>query len=328
MLFLLRPIYGCDVGTRTGRNSVTLASLALILAACSASDRTPQESSASGSSASNGAVASDVNLFRTGRTLVIPHGGGDGLFPENTMYAYEQSQAMGGDVIDIDVRIAADGVLIAFHDSTLDRTTNASGPVGALTSIELAGLDAGHDFEIDGDFPFRDQGIGVPTVEEILRAFPETLTTLDLKIAGSVPVQPVCNLLRELGRTDDVYVGTESNDQPELFRTACPEVSTSGTSEERQIRRAAHDAGQPSSPVAQLVSQPRYMGNDGQPRFNAEYLEFAQSSDTAVLTWVIDDRETLTELIEMGIDGIYTRRPDIMIDILDELGLPHGDQLG
>jgi glycerophosphoryl diester phosphodiesterase len=266
-------------------------------------------------------VANSDNKFRIGRPLVIPHGGGDGLFPENTMYAYEQSQALGGDVIDIDVKVAADGVLVAFHDPTLDRTTEATGPVTALTSTELAQLDAGYDFEVDGTFPFRGQGIGVPTVEEIMRAFPDTLTTIDLKTPGAEPVQPVCDLLRRLGRSDDVYVGTESNDQPTLFRATCPEIHTSGTSEERQQRRAALEAGETSSPIAQLVSQPPLIGDDGKRRITEESLAFAHNSGTAVFAWVIDDRATMEEFIEMGIDGIYTRRPDLMVELLEELGL-------
>ncbi len=260
-----------------------------------------------------------ANPFRTGRTLVIPHAGGDGLFPENTLFAYEQSQALGGDVIDADVKMAADGVLVAFHDSTLDRTTDGSGPVADLTSSELAQLDAGFDFDVDGAFPFRGTGIGVPTIEDILLAFPDTLTTLDLKVPGAPLVQPMCDLLRRLGRTDDVYIGTESDDQPDLFRAACPEVHTSGTSEERQVRRAAQEAGATSSPIAQLVSQPSYIGNDGQPRITEEFLAFAQASDTAVLTWVIDDPDTLATLIEMGIDGVYTRRPDVMVEVRDAI---------
>lgn len=243
------------------------------------------------------------------------------MYPENTLFAYEQSQALGGDVVDIDVRISADGVLVAFHDSTLDRTTEATGPLSALTAAELAQLDAGYDFERDGTFPYRGAGFGVPTVEGILRAFPNTLTTLDLKIAGAEPIEPVCNLLRELGRTDDVYVGTESNDQPELFRAACPEVHTSGTREERQARRAAQEAGASESPFDQLVSQPPFVGRDDERNVTEDSLAFAHASDTAVLTWVIDDADTLRHLIEMGVDGVYTRRPDIMLEVLDELGL-------
>ena len=56
-----------------------------------------------------------ANPFRTGRTLIIPHGGGDGLYPENTMLAYDRTMAAGADVVDVDVRSTADGVLVAFH---------------------------------------------------------------------------------------------------------------------------------------------------------------------------------------------------------------------
>ena len=235
------------------------------------------------------------------------------------MFAHEQSHAMGGDVIDIDVRIAADGVLVAFHDSTLDRTTESTGSLAAMTSDELDQLDAGFDFERDG--PCRGTGLGVPTVEEILRAFPDTLTTLDLKVAGPEPVQPLCDLVRRLGRTVDVHIGTESNDQPGLFRAACPEVHTSGTREERQIRRAAQETGESSSPITQMVSQPPFIGGDDERHITEDYLAFAHASDTAVLTWVIDDAETLRHLIEMGVDGVYTRRPDNMLEVLDDLGL-------
>lgn len=260
------------------------------------------------------------NPFQIGRTLVIPHAGGDGLFPENTLFAYEQSMAMGADVVDIDVRLAADGVLVAFHDSTVDRTTDGSGPMNALTSTELGELDAGWGFERDGDFPFRGSGITVPTVEEILRAFPDSPVTLDLKDAGPPPVQPVCDLLRRLDRTHDVYVGTETNDQTGVFRSTCPEVSTSGTREERQARRDALDAGAPTAPVAQLVSQPSFVGRDGQSSLTAEYLAFAHASGTAVLTWVVDDVDDLGTLINLGVDGIYTRRPDVMLDLLRKMG--------
>ena len=287
--------------------------LGVIVAACSSpTDATIGADPAAPWKVDNVATA---NPFRAGRTLVIPHAGGDGMYPENTMFAYEQSQAMGGDVIDIDVRIAADGVLVAFHDSTLDRTTEATGPLAAMTSAELAELDAGFDFERDGTFPYRGAGLGVPTVEEILRAFPDTLTTLDLKIAGADRLRVGAEL------AVDVYVGTDSNDQPGLFRVACPEVHTSGTREERQIRRAAQEAGESSSPIPQMVSQPPFIGGDDERHITEEYLAFAHASDTAVLTWVIDDAETLRHLIEIGVDGVYTRRPDIMLEVLDDLGL-------
>jgi glycerophosphoryl diester phosphodiesterase len=265
-------------------------------------------------------LASD-NPFRTGRTLVIAHAGGDGLFPENTLFAYRQSIALGSEVVDADVRLSADGVLVAIHDTTVDRTTNGSGGVADMSFAELAALDAGWSWERNGEHPFRGRGIGVPSIEQILTEFPTTLTTLDLKDQRVDLVAPVCGLLRRLGRTSDVYIGSDSSDQVLRFREVCPEVRTSATDDERAMMRAAREAGDTTFTTPQRVGQPPYIGSDGTKRITADYLEFSHMHDIAVLTWVVDDRDQLRELIELGVDGVYTRRPDVMVDVLNEMGL-------
>ncbi len=243
------------------------------------------------------------------------------MYPENTLYAYEHSMAMGGDVIDADVSVTADGVPIAFHDASLDRTTDGTGSVHEKTYGDLVALDAGWGFERDGDHPFRGRGITIPTIESILVQYPNTLVTLDLKDQRINAVEPVCSLLVRLGRTDDVYVGVDTDEQVELFRTLCPTLRTSGTSAERAATRAAREANDPTFVTHQLVSQPAFIADDGTRRITTAFLDFAHRHDVAVLTWVVDDPDDLQDLIEMGIDGIYTRRPDLMIDLLRDAGL-------
>jgi glycerophosphoryl diester phosphodiesterase len=268
--------------------------------------------------------APSANPFRIGRPLVIPHSGGDALFPENTLYAYEHSVALGGDVIDADVRLTADGVPIAFHDSTLERTTNGKGDVGAKSYAELATLDAGWGFTLDGNHPFRGMGMTIPTIDTLLHAFPDTLFTLDLKDLQTSAVQPLCDLLRSTGRTSDVYIGVDTSEQVELFRRSCPEVATSGTDAERKAARAARESNDTTFVSHQEVSQPEFIGSDGQVRVTAETLAFAHRNGTAVLTWVVDDPDQIKTLIAMGVDGIYTRRPDVMVDVLQQLGIEDG----
>jgi glycerophosphoryl diester phosphodiesterase len=265
------------------------------------------------------AVVPRVNPFRVGRTLVIPHGGGDGLFPENTLYAYEKSQALGGDVIDIDVFMAANQVLIAMHDDTLDRTTNGTGRVSQTTYDVISKLDAGWHFKKNGKFPYRGKGITVPTIEAVLKRFPKTPATLDLKDLRVGVVVPVCTLLRKLKRTADVYVGVDTAEQVMAFRAACPEVSTSGTDAERRAMRAARDANDATFVTKQLVGQPRYRSGDGSKRITAEYLSFSHAKGIAVLTWVVDDPKDMVELVKLGVDGIYTRRPDVLVKVLKDL---------
>ena len=251
------------------------------------------------------------NPFATGETLVIPHGGGDGLFPENTIVAWERSAALIGTkatmVIDVDVRLAADGVPVAIHDPTVDRTTRTSGLVSDMTSAQLATLDAGYRFKANGTYPFRGKGHGVPTVASVLKRFPGRLTTLDLKDQRKELVAPLCKLLTDLGRTDTVYVGIDVDVQVLEFRKRCPTARTSGTSEDRSRSRAACEAADPSFESHQLVSQPEHT------RVTATSLAWSHSHGTAVLTYVVDDPATMDALIDLGVDGIYTRRPDRLL---------------
>ncbi|UCG23341.1 MAG: hypothetical protein JSW55_14470 [Chloroflexota bacterium] len=83
------------------------------------------------------------------RPWVIAHQGGDGLWPGNTMFAFENAAELGVDVLEMDMHSTADGVLVLMHDDTVDRTTDGSGRIDDMTLAELKELDAGHDWTPD-----------------------------------------------------------------------------------------------------------------------------------------------------------------------------------
>ncbi len=298
--------------------AITILSTATIISAAA----TGQTTTTSGPPSSVAAQSNQPNPFRVGHTLIIPHGGGDGLFPEDTLLAYEGSTALGGEVIDIDIQTSKDGVPVAIHDATLERTTNGKGNVTSFTAAQLAKLDAGYNFRANGRYPFRHRGIGVPTLEQVLRRYPKMLATLDLKDLSVAAVTPVCDVLRRLKRTENVYVGVDTDEQVVEFRRRCPEVRTSGTSAERKATRAARDANDETFVTHQLVGQPEYIAKDGTKRITAQYLAFAHAHGIAVLTWVVDDPKELRALIDLGVDGIYTRRPDVMAAVAKEHSAP------
>ena len=119
------------------------------------------------------AVARRRSIFPPSARLVFAHRGGAKLAPENTLAAFERGLDCGADGIECDVHLSRDGVPVVIHDATLDRTTNATGPVGACTAAELAEVDAGFRFRRDGEFPFRGQGIGVPPLDTLLTTVPD-----------------------------------------------------------------------------------------------------------------------------------------------------------
>ncbi|HEX7955748.1 MAG TPA: glycerophosphodiester phosphodiesterase family protein, partial [Pyrinomonadaceae bacterium] len=107
--------------------------------------------------------------------LAIAHRGGAGLWPENTLHAFEHAAALGVDVIETDVRATADGEIVVFHDERVERTTDGAGEVRALTLADLKRLDAAHRWSPDGGrtYPLRGRGVTVPTLGEVFAALPE-----------------------------------------------------------------------------------------------------------------------------------------------------------
>ena len=263
------------------------------------------------------------NPFRTGRTLVIPHGGGDGLFPENTLLAYERTMAMGADVIDVDLQLSRDNVAMAIHDGNTKRTTGRDALVSSMTSQQLQKLDAGWSFTVKGQHPFRGKNVRIPTLEEILRRFPTKLLSLDLKSSSMKMVKPVCDLLRKYNRGNDAFVGGNSDPQILAFRQECPDVRTSATMVDVYASQAARDA--QSKAKAKdfkpdtVIDQPPYRFGD-RILVDRESLDFAHAHGIAILTWVVNDPKDMKTLVELGVDGIYTSYPDRLLTVIREVG--------
>jgi glycerophosphoryl diester phosphodiesterase len=94
--------------------------------------------------------------------FISAHRGYSSDFPENTLPALEAALEAGADVAEIDVRLTRDGKLVVMHDATVDRTTDGSGPVSAMSLEEVKKLDAGRWF----DRKFAETR--VPTLDEVL----------------------------------------------------------------------------------------------------------------------------------------------------------------
>ncbi len=120
---------------------------------------------------------------------VIGHRGNRAHAPENTIPSLLEAVAAGVDALEFDLRVTRDGVLVLMHDATLDRTTDASGPVASFTHADLRTIDAGARFTRDGRaFPWRGRGAGVPTFDEVIDALPRTLPLIiELKTPAATP---------------------------------------------------------------------------------------------------------------------------------------------
>src|SRR4029453_7497065 len=116
-------------------------------------------------------LALSIVPFFSARPQIFARRGGCDLGPENTIAAFDVGMSTGADGLELDVHLSADGLVVVHHDKTLDRTTNASGPIAARPARELERVDAGYWFKRGEAYPFRGQGIGVPTLRAVLARY-------------------------------------------------------------------------------------------------------------------------------------------------------------
>lgn len=254
-----------------------------------------------------------------GRPLVMAHRGGAGLWPENTMYAFERAAEMGVDVLETEIHSTADGVLVLMHDRTVDRTTNGTGPITSFTLKDLKTLDAGYNWTNDGgkSFPFRGKGITVPTLEELLAAFPDVRINVDMKQVGLMLAKPLCRLIGTFDRTNEVMVASFHSKPLREFRRKCPEVATSASSGEvtRFFLMTLIFMGAAYNPACHALQVPEYSMGMRLPTYR--FIQSAHKCNLKVHVWTIDDMEDMERLLDLGVDGIITDYPDRLLTMLD-----------
>jgi glycerophosphoryl diester phosphodiesterase len=250
--------------------------------------------------------------------LVMAHRGGAGLWPENTMYAFERAVELGVDVLETEIHSTADGVLVLSHDSTVDRTTNGSGPIKSLTLAELKTLDAGYTWTSDGGqtFPFRGQGIKVPTLEELFTAFPNVRMNIDIKQVQPCLTVPFCNMLRTFAMAPKVMAASFKSKTLKRFRRQCSEVVTSANQTEVSIFFALNliFLGASFRTTARALQVPEY--SYGLHLLTKRFIDTAHGLKLKVHAWTINEVSAMQRLLDLGVDGIITDYPDRLISLL------------
>ena len=241
---------------------------------------------------------------------VIAHRGGAGLRPENTLAAFRHAAALGADMLEMDLRATADGVIVVLHDATVDRTTDGHGRVDGLALELLRRLDAGYRWTSDGGqtFPFRGRAILVPTLAEVLARLPQTRMTIEMKQQGAAFAVSVCALLRESGMTPKVLVASFDHATLKAFREDCPEVASSMSAREVRLFLAVRGAYTPPAPALHLPDRRGEM-----LLATLDIIAMARQRQLKVHVWTVNDEVRMRELLRLGVDGIITDRPDRLL---------------
>ena len=256
-----------------------------------------------------------------GRPLVMAHRGGGGLWPENTLYAFERATEIGADVIETEIQSTADDNLVFIHDETIDRTTNGTGSVDSLTLTELKKFDAGYHWTGDGGrtFPFRGKGITVPTLEEVFTALPTTRINIDLKQISPPLASKLCGLLHSFDRVEKVMVASFGTKALRNFRQVCSGVATSASQREVTLFFLMNliFLGAAYGPPCHALQIPEY--SSGMHVLTKRFLRTAHSHNLKVHVWTVNEVEDMKRLLNLGVDGIITDYPDRLISVLSDM---------
>jgi glycerophosphoryl diester phosphodiesterase len=262
------------------------------------------------------------------RPLLIAHQGGELLAPTNTMAAFAVADAIGVDFLDIDVHMTRDGYLVGIHDSTVDRTTDGHGRVDSFTLAELQKLDAGYWFrDLQGKYSYRGKGVYIPTLDEVFSTYGEKCY-LHFEVKDVYPrggpsqiEEKLWSLIQTYGMEKRVIVASFQQSIVDCFYqlSGGQVVMGAGKAEVTQFvlthtlrltglhRRRSH--------VLEIPVR-----SSGFNLKDRRLIDGVHGLGMEVYYWTIDDVLTMKELIELGADGLFTNRPDLLKEVIREMG--------
>jgi len=264
------------------------------------------------------------------KPLLLAHQGGELLAPTNTLAAFAMADQIGGsEFLDIDIHLTKDGHIVAMHDVTVERTTNGHGRVDSLTLAELQTFDAGYSFQdLQGRYSYRGQGVKIPALEEIFSLYAEKYY-LHFEIKDTYPKgkpsqieEKLWQLIQKYHMEERVIVASFQQGIVNRFNKLADGkvVMGAGRAEITQFV-LAQKLGLPGfyRRKSQVLEIP--VASAGFNLKDRRLIAAAHRLGMAVYYWTIDDKAEMRELLELGADGLFTNRPDLLKTLREEMHL-------
>lgn len=244
------------------------------------------------------------------------------MVPENTLEAFRTALDVGAPYLEMDVHMSADGHVMVIHDSSVSRTTGRRGRIENMTFDAIRQLDAGHRFTPDHGrtFPYRGRGLVIPTLEEVLGAFPEARLNIEIKRSRDGIEAAVLELIARYEASERVVIAAHEHDILERFRVLDRKVLTSLSKvEAREFlsrTRSKKDLGD-YRPPGFAIQVPEYFGL--RRVLSPCMIEAAHRLRLEVHVWTVNQPLRIARLIDWGVDGIMTDDPGRALKAVDAL---------
>lgn len=248
---------------------------------------------------------------------VIGHRGNRAFAPENTIESFAQAVAAGADALEFDVHVSADGIGVVHHDPTVERTTDGRGQVGRLTFEQLRQFDAGANFTLDGgkSFPYRGKGHRIPSLDEVIEAFPSTPLLIEIKTP--LAAAAVRSAIEKHKAEDRSLVDSFDSQALRIFEASTIPYGAASGDVARLMREVV--TGAKIKPITyRALCVP--LSYNGLPLPVRRFARVAPKYDCRVHVWTINSPRVARDLWKAGINGIITDDPATMLKERAKLG--------
>ncbi|MBN2651578.1 MAG: glycerophosphodiester phosphodiesterase [Spirochaetales bacterium] len=255
---------------------------------------------------------------------VMAHRGDSKFFPENTMPAFISAANLDVDVIETDIHITTDNQVVIWHDQSLERVSNKKGKISEYSYEELLEVDPGHNFTNDEGktFPFRGKGLKIVEFSELLQSLPNMRFNVDLKTNSNRLVQQTIEILKKTNSLHRVCLGSFHTENIVRLRKLCPEVITSFSPAEVKRYVIQHKLGI-------FNFNKRFKGKSfmipvkqGSITIVTKgFLNAVHKKGLYVHVWTINEEEEMAKLLKLGVDGIFTDDPRLLIETVSKNNL-------
>jgi glycerophosphoryl diester phosphodiesterase len=261
------------------------------------------------------AVGSGEAFSISSRVFVFAHRGARASAPENTLAAFDRAFDLGAHGLEMDVRLARDGIPVVHHDERLERTTSGHGLVADYTSRELAAVDAGFRFAAADGFPFRGRGLAVPSLREVLDRYPGVPLIIEMKGNDSRLPGRTIDELRSARALDRVCLGGFSRAMLARARRLAPDLPTSACRWEMRMLLFRSRLGWPIGSPRFRVCQPPYRFR-GRRVLSPNLVRLLHRAGIPVQPWTVNDPADVREVVGWGVDGLITDEPDVAVRVV------------
>ena len=243
---------------------------------------------------------------------VIGHRGASAEAPENTLPSFLRAIDQGVDAIELDVHVTADDVPVVMHDPTVMRTTSGDGAVAAMSWRRLRELDAGARFTPDGGatYPYRDRGVRVPSVEEVLATIPADLPML-IEVKALHAQWPLRRVLERFKAAPRCIVAAFEAGSLNAFLDPPFTCGASRRDLLKLMGRTAVGLRPGQVPYRAICPPHEYYGVPVPIRL---IVRGARHIGAPVHVWTVDEAALARRLWSQGVNGIISNAPSVILE--------------